>query len=323
MTVTTGLVTSQENALFAQDLPLMLTRNALRFKNLSAEWSLQRTWVTGANGGPDNITDDEHRPARLHDGRGTLVSRPLGGSVLPRVHLLFDLDENETIDAAVVMGHNFKSLNGTITVYMGIADDPAYTTNVRQVLLWEGKSADRLVQLDLSDSVAGPDMGVGGEGAFRRFTNVRYAYLTIETTASSFGVAPEIGEVYFGRRRQMTQRPHPLDEMQTDGLIESIELQGGETSRTTRFKCRRRLPLHFRLATNDVEGDGEALVNSIAKDTDGFSDTLLYIRNPYSVPRDAPLVFSEPIKNLQFLDHARFDWRPDLTEQPPFVSKEK
>lgn len=127
--------------------------------------------------------------SRAIDGFWVRPTKPNTGATVH--HLLFETS-GATVDAAVVLGHNFEDAGGAVTVELATADDAAFTSNraVIATLTKTWTDARRAVLLAGSD----------------QYTNVDRISLKI-TAPSSF--VPEVSEVFVGQRHQVATQPLP------------------------------------------------------------------------------------------------------------------
>jgi hypothetical protein len=245
-------VTAAELAARARDLPILVGSNAVEDYNALPRWSTTGSWASGSD-----VTAPAGPTRRVFDRRGTARSFPTLVPGAASYSLLFDLAEGtdaaHTIDTLAIWSDNFRALDADVTVYVDIANNSAFTTDLRTIAEFDiGARGDveRLVSTDL------------GPGGDERYTGVRWVRVRVTTTAvGGFTVVPEIGEVVLGRRRQCSAQPStPYEEQGVEADVVDHESQSGASTRYVRWRGRRTFDIRWRLG-----GDGDAI---------GFETTL-------------------------------------------------
>jgi len=217
--VTIGTVASGEQSAHDADKPLFLANNALDKRLATPKWVVATDHGDPAasflgNWSSASKTLSTHPVARIYDRDFGLVTKPDTATPGPDWALLFDLDDaaGEVIDSIIIGGHNFNSLAGTLTVQFWVhnnADEPsgAGSGGGRTLIAqWSGavaKTKKRLVSYKMG--------GFEGEPLFASLSTVRYCQVSIHSTSN---IAPELGEVVIGRRRQLSRKAsvgHPAD----------------------------------------------------------------------------------------------------------------
>lgn len=317
MAVVVGALSGLEQAAQLAGKPIFLGAgaNALRSFLTAAEWSSARTWATGGSGGGTNLTRTAEPTRWAHDARLHARTRPnaSGGSSM---FLLLELD-TATIDTVIIANHNFASIAGC-EVRAGVADDSAFSTNLRVIAEWTAFDGSRLVAIDLTDG------GAHGAGEYRRFSTVRYAYVEVITSGTFAVTVPRIGEVWMGQRRQLGRHhDRPGDNQALESRTDMMEADSGAVSSYVRHQGRRAVNLSWVSDEADDYGDDVATWRGIFE-TDTAHGTLpvFYIGDP-SAPADAPLLLlNEPAQRFEWLgpQHVRRSFA--ARELPPFVSGE-
>lgn len=314
MPVVVSTLTAVEQAAQVARKPVLLGANSLRSPITPAEWSTALTWATGVAGGPTNQSRPTAPPRWVYDGRLDARSRPNNAAV-SSYFLLFELDAG-VVDAAVVANHNFAEIPGCI-VRLGLADDSSFTVNVRVIAQWAGFGAQRLVALDLTDG------GPHGQGEYRRFTGVRYAYLEVVTSGTFGAVAPRVGEVFLGRGRRLARsHDYPGDERALESRVDEYEADGGGVARMVRHRGRRVLDLQWTADSEDLLGDDIATWRALfEEDLEDGTLPAFYLRDPQA-PEDAPLMLLDPVQRFDWAGPHHAQRSVEGRELPPFVRSE-
>ena len=334
MAVTVGTLASVEITAMAAGTPFFVGSNALRDRNAAAVWSLSGTWADSAPAGLSNCDDAAYPTRYLHDDVLYNVTRPSSDAVgESTVYLLLDLDDaaGHAIDTAWLYLNNGTALGGDVDITLQVADNAAFSTNLRQLVTWAANGVGKLIDVRLGGTYASP----------ASYTTVRYARLMIETArvgGFESGNLPEIGELVLGRRRCLARKPRlPWDPEAEESAIDWFEADttgvvGGDV------RWRRRGHWTLALRPNSTTGAGideTANLRSLHDDTDGFTRPMLYVDEPtiagettgttYVGHGDGHFVFTpSPASIMPYLaayQSAR-EAEIELIELPPFQSSE-
>ena len=193
---TFAALTAAEIAAAALDKPMMVAVHALESPQI-ARWDADGSLAAG-----DDISATGY-PARFsYDRRTGKPTKPNAGATTQ--YLAYQLNASPAdFDCIFIVGHNFGTIGG-LTVSVEIADNSAFSTNLREIASWSpGSSNVRLSDLTLNHS------GSGISGA-ARYSAVDY--LRLKTTGGSH--TPEVGELWVGRRRQLLHKGNiPYDDL--------------------------------------------------------------------------------------------------------------
>lgn len=278
-------IPAAERSAFDDDKPCILTHNALRNYSVLPEWSTAADWATGGSGGGTNVSVANFPGYFAHDGHGNLRTYPVG-SAINDFYLLFHLDELETIDCAAIVNHNFADFSGTTNAWFRISDNADFTapTDLVASFLPAGGTSQRLVEPDLGSN--------GGAGEWKRFTGVKYAYLHVfNSSGFSSSVYPQVGECFLGRRRQLSRKiSKPGDDRSMQSSISSFESDSGNSTNFVHYKKRRVITPTWIVSSDDTVDDKQAW-EDIYNDLDGGTEPFIYIPDPTTSPRIAPLMF--------------------------------
>lgn len=225
MAVVFATLTAAEIALAAADKPILAATPDPDF--LTAGWVVGSTFGTIVSA-TDN---DPDRPAiRAWDGLPGLQTQPDSDNTL----FTFVMEHTKGIEFDFVgfLNHNFDTIDMT-TLILQIADDTLFAVNFRELMNINPSallSSDRRFA-DLSLFHTGSDP--------IRYSQVQFMRLRI--TLGSSG-RPLIGQVVFGRRRQLKHEPNrPWDPTDLHSLGDAFESRGGSISVTPRYKGRREI----------------------------------------------------------------------------------
>ena len=178
--------------------PILGGKNAFDDYNQVPQWSASGSWADSGVGGPENRTNTAVPPNFLHDGFTHLTTYPSSISGNVTVYILFDLKESINIDSMLVLNHNFgtiaTALSATLSIFLEVADNSTFTTNLTTVASATGITTNNRKWLLA--------------GASLRFSSVRYARLRITSTVAFTGAQyPRIGEIWVGQRYHLSRNP--------------------------------------------------------------------------------------------------------------------
>lgn len=337
MAVTAGSLGLAEIAALTAGTPFFVGSNALRDRNggsAAVVWSTSGDWADSAPLAASNADDADYPTRYLYDDVIYNVTRPSSDFVgLSSGYLLLDLDDaaGHTIDVAWLYLNNGPSLGGDVTITLEVADNAAFSTNLRALSVWTGNGIGKLVDVRLGGSYATPGS----------YTTVRYARLTIETArvgGFEAGNLPEIGELVLGRRRCLARKPRlPWDPEAEESAVDWFEADtAGIVGGDVRWLRRGRWPLSFRPNSSTAAGiDETASLRSLHEDTDGFTRPFLWVDEPliageptgstYAPHGDGHFVYTpSPASIMPYLAAYRSvrEAALELVELPPYQSSE-
>ena len=334
MAVTAGTLASTEIAAMTAGTPFFVGANALRDRNASAVWSLSGDWADSAPAGLSNCDDAAYPTRYLYDDVLYNVTRPSSDAVgESTVYLLLDLDDaaGHAIDAAWLYWNNGTALGGDVTISLEVADNAAFSTNLRALSVWTGNGVGKLIDVRLGGTYASPGS----------YTTVRYARLAIETSRMGgfeSGNLPEIGELVLGRRRCLARKPRlPWDPEAEESAIDWFEADTtGVVGGDVRWQRRGRWLLRLRpTSTTNAGIDETASLRSLHEDTDGFTRPFLWVDEPliageptgstYAPHGDGHFVFTPtPASIMPYLEayQSTREVEIEIVELPPYQSSE-
>lgn len=301
--VVVGALTASQIANAANDCPLVMASsglvNAQNDPAFAVWWNQTASFNAGAN-----QADPANPTYNLYDYQHNRFSQPLVAATTWR--LLFSFGGTpQAFDSVAVLGHNFGVIGG-LTVTMKVADDAAFSTNLRTVATWSpGTSTKRLVKLALG----------GGTDAY---SNVRYALLEITTAGTAF--IPQVGEVLFSSRRQMVRGALlPYDPDALSRRTADFVSRNGVTTRYVFFKGQANL-----VGDIVVENAADAAIISSWWSDSGFGIyPYLWVERPNSAPSLAYMMFFAGDTRFPFLANAARKWSFAAVENgSPFAGNE-
>lgn len=280
MAFTGTSLTAAYLAFTAADKPLFMANNVLRDYNARPQWRTGGSWASGSD-----ITDPSYPTWLGYDGKGASRTAPTltGGSAA--YSYLCDLvegtDADHSFDMAVVWNHNFHLLDGTVTVRLEIADDNAFTTNLTTLTTWTVVTdPSRLVSLNLNNN--------------RRYTNARYVRLRITTSAGSFTTAPAFGELWLGRRRQMSIYPNlPYEMKRLRSTVADFTAKSGARIRYVHNAGQRVFELAMSTGGAVESTETENEIRGFWQDCRYGSLPFVHIPQPESYPEEAFVCLDE------------------------------
>jgi hypothetical protein len=322
--VTVSTVSAAELAGLARDAPMFVTNNPIRDFATAPSWK-----TTAAATGPD-VTDTNNGPTRyLYDGRCSPRSRPLlqspaVGTYYLHFRLTAGTDAKHTVDTVAILNHNLgtlaTALGGDLTVTVVVADADDFVSGFRQIARWTTVNSNtRLVQLSL-----------GSVPSNERYTNVTYVRIQI-TGPANFDTndrLPQIGEVVFGRRRQMAWPPRQgdYDDVELETLSTTNEFPTGEVFEVVHAERRGHFKYKFRPHGVDA-GTGLNENNEIRawyRESRGSTDAFLVFDKPNTESTKAMWMKKESDRRLYMPLKGPFEREVDiqLIEQPPYYDPE-
>lgn len=228
MAVAVTTLTQSERDLAAADKPILAaTPDADNFIDANSGWDVGTITGTSATA----VDTDANKPIRRAvDGLPGLRTAPNATGTLHTMVLNFS--PGITFDFIGYLGHNFRTRQVT-DLTLQVADDGAFTTNVRTLssrnIFALFGSDRRVADLTLIDT------GIDAQ----RFSGVEW--IRLQFTLSVTGI-PDIGQVVFGRRRQLRFEPNrPWDPTDLQTRLDRFESRAGVRTDVPRFRGRRRV----------------------------------------------------------------------------------
>lgn len=249
-------------------------------------------WAATEDTGATDIAATGFPASRALDGYWTRPTKPAAGAT--DSFLLF-LTAGATVDACVVLGHNFQDAGASVTVELATADDATFSTNRAAIAsLTKTWSDDRRAVLLAGGS---------------RYTNVDRLSLKI-TTGAAF--VPEVSEVFVGQRIQVATQPlPPYDDR---ALAADVRKHRGSSGIVTLVKrATGQLVTRVKLL---LDGEDERTsLRSYFSGSDYGSQPFVFVPKPQSEPQRAYVL--EPIDNF-----AVPNTRPPYTFEHTFEARE-
>lgn len=293
----TALASGEATAL-AADRPVLIGYSAVqRAPTLLAEWN------TDAGSFAETDRSETDYPAYfMHDKFAHSQSR--GGAAITdnEWYALFDASQGSAVvDCVAILNHNLTGLAG-IGIDIQRADNSAFSTNLATITTVTPTAARTIVFFS------------------NRF--IAGGYLRLRITATG-NFVPRIGEVWWGRRRQLRTDVRPGGDIDALSSVLAMSVGSGSESVTTKALGRLSPELEF-----TPQDDLSTLVDTETvrawwADCDYGAAPFLWVPNPTSAPNDvrlmssADLGLSMPRKNFSDRTFKR-TWR----ELPPFLSAE-
>lgn len=235
------------------------------------------------NSGSTTDRTDPLQPARrAYDGFPGWPTVPTGVSADKTWYLSFDLGVyGVEFDFVALVNHNLGTNHsgGALTVTLEIDDASNFASAISiPVTVTTGASNTRLMALSLKHT---------GSDALR-YSAVRYARLKITRGATNF--TPSIGELIFGRRLQMYNKPTvPYDTYAKRDQSEKSETQGGIRYLYTYCKGKRLLSASWRIADATLMASISSWMASASYKSRGF----VWIEAPYTAPNSWHLMTAD------------------------------
>ncbi len=285
------------------DCPILIAGNTVRDAT-AIEWRSGGSWASGSD-----ETEPNWLTRHLYDGHHHLWTRP--NYPLRTTYYLLLVLPSVTFDAVAVLGHNFGELSSA-SVQLQVADDNAFTTNLRNLFTWSSSMGKRLVSVQLG--IADDLMVRGGI-----YSGVVYARLKISCLALE--PRPKIGELWLGTAHQLPHKPNfdGFDEDQYEGEADVTETVSGRRHHVERYAGRRVLSAGW--------SSSDAAYDAIFRDSFEASrygrDPVLYIPRPSTDVRAAYVMrANDPQAILQETDPNERDARLAMLEVGPYASEE-
>ncbi len=297
--VSFAAIPTAETDLLAADKPILGVQAAPVLMN-------DERWTTITSiAGPDFVTSG-YPVMRHRDGSPEYVTKPT--SAAPDWYLNLDVGAGNEIeiDFIAFVGHNLSTEAITLVQlrFDSQATPDGTYASVHIAPLISGAPSDntRLAFFDLKHTGSVP----------LRYSNVRY----LQIRYSIVGTAkPEIKEVIFGRRYQMSYKPdYPYDSSGLVNTVETNKARSGAIYQTWVTRNQRKLVADLPQYTST----DSALVEAYWKANKG---PFVWVDNPGSAPNDfhlmVPTKHDIDIPQVQF---ANWPWTLEAEEQGPEAS---
>ncbi len=295
--------------------PILVASNAIR------DPVSDPRWVNSAAGNytDDDWTDSQYPTSFLYDGHGHLRSRPAYAQ-MPYIYsgegywrLPFRIDPDTDFDCAAIIGHNLGTIGGSFIVALQV-DDRADFATALQIATWTPVTTDRRLS-----SVVLKHTGTDA----RRYSGYTYGRVILEHNNTD-AFLPQIGEVWLGRRRQITHKPRiPYDDASFDGRTIDVETESGAHVSYVQFRGRRTLAASIR--TDDTTEIAD--IRSWFSEADYGMRHFLWIEDPSTpstVNANTYLMRLSEMGRLTFPlgGPTHREWTLEALEVPPFLSAE-
>ena len=260
MAYTETALSSADIALAVADKPILCGYDPLTIPDARWVSGASPVWTTDAS-------DADFPAARMVDRYTHLPSK--GGSAVTVWGAIFHFPATCAYDIIAITGHNLGDLTLTTITYE-VADDTAFTTNLKTVSTFANPSDNKRMidmQLDTGDE--------------KQYTGEHYGRLVITAPGT---ITPELGEVYFLRRRQLARKPNrPYD---TAGphvtMGESFRSQSGVETFYPHSRGQRLLRANL---NPDVTAD-QTTLRAVFSDSDYGTEPIIWIEEPASAPEE-------------------------------------
>jgi len=288
----------------AADKPLLVATNALESPAADARWTMD-----GVYSGQDYA--DEAYPTRwAYDRRTNLWTRPLSSASASTWYLCFQVDPDTAFDVAAIIGHNFDTLNATVSLQ--IAEDEAFSVNLVTLCSW---TPTTLTRRKVSRA-----LGIPTYPAAQQFSSVFWARLKV-TQAGGTPISPQVGEVILGQRRQLYYKSRiPIDDQAQQS--DTTDTRAKSSARTRYVRSHGQAITTIRRAVGTTAE--VSVIRSWFDDCEHGTKPFLYIEDPASsLATTAYWMFlTDPRLELPLQGPIERAWEAELEEDPPFASGE-
>jgi len=262
---------------------------------------------------PDD-NDSDYPAERAIDRNALARTRPATNWTATSIYFCLEIPSGlvANLDHVAIIGHNFDTEPNVTQVKVQIDDFPDFQNNVGSTLkdlcTWTAPfDSGRLVCTELD----------GGINKFELVTNIR-----IEITVGAGNHKPEIGEFWFGTRRQLPHWPRNPWDIHHKGLSsrEQFRSEAGAVSTYARHVGRGDLTMNMRFAT-EANAD---ILRGAWSDLNYGSHNGLLVPRPDSTPQDARIMSFPPpgLLNAQTQNPALALYSLPMEEVAPFVGPE-
>lgn len=299
-----------EDAARLANKPFLVTPNLLakRYTQLP-QWRVSGRWDTGTD-----ISDyDTYCPWFATDLCADALSAPtsavLGQS---EVSLLFRADNVEW-DTLLLLNHNFHSLGSTLVADFDLSDDDDFDPRRSPA------------PCTFSTFTNGRRrMAYGGLGVYR-FASASVMRLRLRfTDASTFATIPRIGEVWLGRRRQLSYMSNePWDPHHYRAKVDDHEPDGGHRVRAALNAGGRIIEIETVSDGPDLNGHDQAPeILSWYEECEWGTEPSILVFDGSSASTASPLiVYPEPELELPYLEVEQQEFVMRFEESAPFLAR--
>ena len=292
----TEALSTQEIDDAALDKPL-LSGDGAQSRVAAIEWSDAGSFA-GAS-----LEDASYPTGRAYDRGATTRTRP--STAAATRYLLFNLATSPPdIDFIAIINHNLGTIGGGATVAFEIANGSTFAGAI-SLASWTPTTNVRLVDLTLG-------------GGNNRYTTVPYARLVFTNLGAS---KPEVGEVWFGKRRQMPHWPqHPWEPAHVEGADNEVfDADGGDLVTYQRHGGRFEQSMEMKFATDA----NAAILTGFWSDCSYGAKKGIVIPKPNSAPTRAHLcAWPGGLPPPAPMTPSKRRYRLDMREAAPFYSSE-
>jgi len=288
---TTASLSQSEQDLLAADKPLIAT-----WPHVSddIEWRSALSFSGGSS-----LDDTALPPARLIDGFSHVVSQP--NTAAAPIFALFDF--------IALIQHNLGNLTAVSpTLDFFVADDAAFSVNLRTGTTgpqyFTGDN-DRIIELDLRHS--------GSPAAPQRYSNVQFC--AIEFSGIDGSAKPFVGEIIWGRRRQLEFKPNvPWGPDDKASEAEDFISKSGVITRYPKHVGRRQIAATINPSADPFRSD----IISFFENSNFGTDPFVWIEDPSTTPRGFNLMMMEnPELMFPLVGPFERNWNLVAREQGP------
>jgi len=289
-------ISAADLALLAADKPI-LAANA-GYNPSVVEWRNGGSWAAGSD-----ETETANPTVRAYDGKGHLDTRP--DTARTTHYLLFDFGAaGIEFDFVAILGHNFGTIGG-LTVTAECSTTSSYGSPVALSSWSPAGSNNRLIDLSLS------------AGTAQRYSAYRYARIGM-TKGSTF--TPQIGEVIWGRRRQLKHKSNIGGGFDPDAhmaLVTDNRSLSGVLTRYSWADGQRALAGNFNPHEDAYKDDIKAWGVQV-----GYgARSLVYIEDPSTTPEGFLLMYMvDPRFSFPLQGPLSRLFELTALEQPPFLA---
>lgn len=313
-----GTVSDAELAALSSDYPMLIGNNILERYDVAPIWATDNeTWST-----PATDRSDANAPTRrLFDRAAVAPSEPTFETGHGQWGVLFNLDAStltdglHSFDTVTILNHNLASLGNPVTLFLTIADDTNFTSNAVEILGGglglPVTSNERILVTNLA--------GVNG-----RYAGVKYIWLSILADTGTIDIAPYIGEIILGRRRQLAHFPDvPWEDRGSSSETVDHHAWSGTVTRYVKHSGRRDMDWTLRSGGSAEVVDQENEVRSWWRECQFGTQPSVVVLHPQSSP--TPLYMLPEQAELQMPVYGPYEraFKMRLREQPLFWQTEQ
>lgn len=307
-------ITAAEQTGSSNDAWLLCGKSVIELAKDNAGFTAE--WDTGGVSGGGTDDNATYPTTRAYDRLWHNNTRPTTAVSSGNPNwLVFDAGSSsvfDDFDVAVILGHNLGGSSATLSLQA--SDNADIDANGTEIATWSpsapaGNNETRLVSIDLDD---------GANAQPQVFTGLRFLGLKI-SSASTF--TPQIGEVWLGKRRQMTKPPeYPYNPDGNASDISRITSRSGIIHKYTRSR-------NGQVITGNFKTDTAAkatVLTSLWADINQSGKTFILIDRPSTVAGTAYVMDlnSSVIPGGEHIASLARRWSFNMTETAPFFGRE-